>query len=110
MRKLLVVIFLCCAFKLFAQDTLRFEMTQDIEYAKTVKNSSIYQVYVCKDGSILKVGDTLKINQPQGGQTVTSGRIIPTYQYIYLGHFTLGKAILTTPVALSGTLKRSMYN
>src|SRR5687768_2496492 len=100
-----IVILLLLTLNTYSQDTLTYAMTQDLEYAKKIKNGTAYKVYVSKDGSILKPGDTLKIEEAQGGTSTTGGRAssktVKDFQYIYFGHFTFGKALLSMPQPLS---------
>lgn len=101
-----------CSAAASAQDTLTYAMAQNIDYTKNIKNGTEYKVYVCKDGSILRVGDTVKIVEPSGGElTTVSGLSTKTkreYQYIYLGHYTLGKALLVTPSALTNEYRNEV--
>lgn len=70
--KILILCFLTTPILLFSQDTLLYEKTQKIEEAKKFKNGQKFKVYVLKDSSILKVGDTLIIGKISGSTSTTS--------------------------------------
>ena len=48
---------------LFSQD-LTYKQSQDISYAKKIKNYTKINSYKCKNGTLIKIGDTLKVGTP----------------------------------------------
>jgi len=46
---------------------ITYEQTQDIEFAKNVSNMTNYNSYLTKDGTFLKLGDTLVVGFPATG-------------------------------------------
>ena len=63
MKKLITIIFAFITLNLSAQD-LTYKETQDIEFFKTVKNGTKYDSYKSKNGTLMKVGDTLIVGSP----------------------------------------------
>lgn len=51
-----------------SSDSLSYGMTQNLEYAKELKDLTQFKVYLGKDGQVIKVGDKLKIGAPSGNK------------------------------------------
>ena len=53
---------------LFSKDevleNLTYDQTQDISYTKKIKNSTKFNSYTAKDGTVLSVGDILIVGKP----------------------------------------------
>jgi hypothetical protein len=43
---------------------LSYEQTQDIEFAKTISSQTHYNSYLTKDGTLIKIGDSLIVGSP----------------------------------------------
>ena len=63
MKRLITIIFAFITLNLSAQDLI-YKETQDIEFFKTVKNGTKYDSYKSKNGTLMKVGDTLIVGSP----------------------------------------------
>ena len=62
MIKKIVILALCLPlFTLAQKESLTYDQTQDIEFAKQYKNNTTIDSYTTKDGFIISVGDTLSI-------------------------------------------------
>ena len=75
MKKLLLIVFLFTISKNFAQDNLEaltYNDTQNIDVYHDIRNRTTISKYTAADGSVLKVGDTLKIGIPAGSSTNTT--------------------------------------
>ncbi len=49
-------------------DSLSYEMTQNLEFTKGLKDQTMFKTYLGKDGQVIKVGDKLKIGPPSGNK------------------------------------------
>jgi hypothetical protein len=74
-------------------DTLTYEQTQDPEFCKKFPRKLICRVYKTKEGSCLKIGDTLVVGTPAGNSQ--------RFTRVYLGKF--------NPIGYTETLN-TMYS
>lgn len=75
MKKFLLITMCLTALSSFGQrhlEELSFEDSQDSEIFRQIKNNTSLTRYIAADGSVLAVGDTLKIGAPSGSTTNTS--------------------------------------
>jgi hypothetical protein len=76
-------------------DSLTFQQSQDIEHASFITNGTTINKYISKDGSVLKVGDALKLGKPSTGRG--------DFSYVTFGKYNIGKAVmLGAPNLLNG--------
>lgn len=78
---------------------LKYTDTQDIKTAQEIVNGTDFISYESKDGSVVKLGDTLVVGMPS---TNTNN-----YTYIYFGKFTMGGAMLSPPQQYLGAALRN---
>ena len=45
-------------------DSISFELTQDIDFFKDIKNNTEVNTYIMQDGNRLSVGDTIYLSTP----------------------------------------------
>lgn len=87
-----LLIVLWCVSANGQNDTIKYDSTQSLTYCSKISNWTSFGAYVSKDGSILRIGDTLKIGKPS---TNTN-----QFTYLWFGKYSTGKAILSKPVPL----------
>jgi len=85
MIKRIIILTLCLPlFTLAQKESLTYDQTQDIEFAKQYKNNTAIDSYTAKDGLTIRVGDTLTI-----GNAVIKGK-----RYMFhdvFSHIVIGK-------------------
>ena len=53
-------------------DSLTYDMVNDIEFCKEIKNSTKFKTYTTKSGTTIRKGDTLYIGKPSSRITISS--------------------------------------
>jgi len=75
MKKILLITFLFAASNIFSQNNLQelsYDDSQNSDVFREIKNNTTLSKYIAADGSVLKLGDTLKIGTPSGSTTNTT--------------------------------------
>jgi len=75
MKKILLITFLFAASNIFSQTDLpelSYDDSQNSDVFRGIKNNTTLSKYIAADGSVLKLGDTLKIGTPSGSTTNTT--------------------------------------
>ena len=72
--------------------SLNYEQTQDVNITANYSNGDTLSSYVMKDGSEIKLGSKLKFGTP-----INENK---NFMRLYFGEFSLGKALLISPVQL----------
>ena len=70
--------------------SLNYEQTQDVNITANYSNGDTLSSYVMKDGSEIKLGSKLKFGTP-----INENK---NFMRLYFGEFSLGKALLISPV------------
>jgi|JI10StandDraft_1071094.scaffolds.fasta_scaffold16553_3 hypothetical protein len=87
-----IISFIACG------QSITYENTQDMIFSEGVKNETNFNSYTAKDGTILKIGDTLVIGQPS---TNTNA-----YTTIYSGKVNIAKSIFSPPIQVTGAAQK----
>lgn len=75
MKKILLITLVLAASNIFAQnhlEELSYDDSQNSEVFQEIKNNTTLSKYISANGSVLKIGDTLKIGTPSGSTTNTT--------------------------------------
>ena len=75
MKKILLFAFVLAVSNIFAQkhlEELSFDDSQNSDVFRKIRNNTTLSKYIAADGSVLKLGDTLKIGTPSGSTTNTT--------------------------------------
>lgn len=92
-----LLIVLWCVSANGQNDTIKYDSTQSLTYCSKISNWTSFGAYVSKDGSVLRIGDTLIIGKPHTNTNL--------FTYLYLGFYSIGKAIMATNYQLNGNFQ-----
>lgn len=76
---------------------ITYEQTQDIEFAKKISNMAKYNSYRAKDGTLIKIGDTLVVGVPATGDKQYKEYIGTKEVFSSIGIGGMGMSILAGP-------------
>jgi hypothetical protein len=93
-----VALLLSVATSIVNAQSITYANTQDLIFSESIKNETNFESYTTKDGTLLKVGDTLVIGQPS---TNTNA-----YTTIFSGKFNIAKAIFSPPIQVTGASQK----
>jgi len=104
-------------YKFSTIDSLTYDMVNDIEFCKEIKNSTKFKTYTTESGTTIRKGDTLYIGKPSSGRTQSSyGSNLfgnnallggsPVFSNIIVGN--LGSTMLTGIVYLDANSQGNM--
>ena len=99
MKKSLIALLLIISYASFSQ-VLEMDKAQDISYSSQFTNTDKFESVKLLDGSLLAIGDTIKVGDSYNGKT--------NFSYIYFGKVNVAKALLSAPQPMGDAIVGSI--
>ena len=99
MKKSLIALLLIISYASFSQ-VLEMDKAQDISYSSQFTNTDKFESVKLLDGSVLAIGDTIKVGDSYNAKT--------NFSYIYFGKVNVAKALLSAPQPMGDAIVGSI--
>ena len=99
MKKSLIALLLIISYASFSQ-VLEMDKAQDISYSSQFTNTDKFESVQLLDGSLLAIGDTIKVGDSYNAKT--------NFSYIYFGKVNVAKALLSAPQPMGDAIVGSI--